>query len=109
MINKDAFIEYMNELQELCEAEKELNDILRKVGTDNVLWFDKHEILIVNILQDIFNDIENSWISYAIYELDWFKKYKDGMITENGKNVPLRDAGDLYDLLVDNLKNEEKR
>ena len=30
------------------------------------------------------------------------------MITENGKNIPLRDAGDLYDLLIENLKNKDK-
>ena len=76
MINRDAFIKYMNELQDLCEAENELNNALKKIGTDNVLWFDKHELLVVDILQDVFHDIENDWIGYAIYELDWFKNYK---------------------------------
>lgn len=96
----------MNELQGLCEAEEELGGVLKKIGADNILWFDKHESLIIDILQDIFHDNENNWIDYAIYELDWFKSYKDGMITENGKNVPLRDAGDLYDLLVGNLEDK---
>ncbi|MDD4624709.1 MAG: hypothetical protein PHX40_05010 [Bacilli bacterium] len=104
MISKENFIKYMNELHELCKVEDELNNVLRKIGADNILWFGKHQGLIVDILQDAFNDKENDWIGYAIYELDWFKKYKDGTITFDGKIVPLRDAGDLYDLLVDNIE-----
>ena len=109
MISKENFVKYMNELHELCKAEDELNNALRKIGADNVLWFDKYQSLIVDILHDAFNDKENGWISYAIYELDWFSKYKDGTITFDGKNVPLRDAGDLYDLLVDNIEYNNSR
>lgn len=109
MISRENFIKYMNELQELCKAEDELNNVLRKIGADNVLWFDKYQGLIVDILHDAFDDKENGWISYAIYELDWFKKYKDGKITFDDKNVPLRDAGDLYDLLAENIEYKNSK
>ncbi|MDD4804636.1 MAG: hypothetical protein PHN69_05635 [Candidatus Pacebacteria bacterium] len=108
MISKENFIKYMNELHSLCKAEDELNNALQNIGTENILWFDKHKSLIVDILQDAFDDKENDWIGYAIYELDWFSKYEDGTITFDGKNVPLKDAGDLYDLLVDNMNYKSK-
>lgn len=98
----------MNELQELCKAGDELNNALRNIGSDNILWFDKYQGLIVDVLQDAFNDKENDWIGYAIYELDWFKKYKYGTITFNGCDIPLRDAVDLYDLLVENMNYKSK-
>ena len=59
----------------------------------------------MDILQDAFDDKENDWIGYAIYELNWFSGYKYGTITFDGHDVPLRDAVDLYDLLVENIDN----
>ena len=70
----------MNELQELCKAGDELNNALRNIGSDNILWFDKYQGLIVDVLQDAFNDKENDWIGYAIYELDWFKNINMGRL-----------------------------
>jgi hypothetical protein len=96
MISKEKFIEYMGELKELCDAENELNDVLQKIGSDNTLWFDKYETLIVNVLRDMFNDQENDWIGYSIYGLNWFDGYEYGMIIDkNGNDIPLRDAVDL--------------
>lgn len=52
-------------------------------------------------------DDENDWIGYWLWELDFGKKYQDGMITdlnERGEtiNVKLETINDLWNLLVKN-------
>lgn len=105
MISKENFIKYINELFEIYKAEEELGRILSKLGSENTLFCDKYHSLVLNILEDVFSDKDNEWILYALYELDWFRDYRDGAITdENGRNVPLANAGDLYDLLIENME-----
>ena len=105
MISKENFVKYIDELKKIYDITDGLNKILQKISSNNEIWFDKHETLIVDILQETFDDKENDWIGYALYELDWFERYKDGMITDkDGRNIPLRDASDLYDLLIENIE-----
>lgn len=101
MISKEKFIEYMGTLEKLCKTEEKINAILSEFGSENQIWFDKHETLIVNILRDMFDDQKNNWIGYSIYEMDWFRDWYPERITDkDGKDIPLANAGDLYDLLM---------
>jgi hypothetical protein len=41
---------------------------------------------------------------YFIYDLEYGSKWEPGMITENGKDIKLSNAGELYDVLINELK-----
>jgi len=104
MITKENFIKYIGELEKINKAEEELGDVLSKFSRENRFFTLGCIDIAIKILQDIFKDHENDWIGYAVYELDWFKEYREGTITYMGDNVPLANAGDLYDLLIENLE-----
>ena len=55
-------------------------------------------------MKDLAKD-ESEWIDYFIFELDWGKSYKDGMVTdENGKNI---DATYVKKADIEAISNEE--
>lgn len=62
---------------------------------------------ILILLEDIFQD-KSHWISYFIYDLDFGREYRDGCITDNNGNIVcLRTKQDLWNLLMENLRNDD--
>ncbi len=60
---------------------------------------------LVDLLEHIFYDKSNQWISYFCYELDYGREYHDGCVTDKDNNIiKLATARDLYAVLVDNMK-----
>ena len=56
---------------------------------------------VLKLLHIIFGEADrDEWISYFCFELEFGKKYKDGDISENGKNIRLANSEDLYDILT---------
>lgn len=101
-LTKKEFSDFMNHLEENSRQNEEAVNALCKVFDSNFINTpsDRNESLIVSILQTIMQD-DDDWISYYIYDLDFGKDYKDGMITnQDGSDCPLRNAEDLYDILV---------
>jgi len=71
------------------------------------LLYDTHWIMnaMVELLQNVMHDeCEHSWIEYFIHELDFGRKFKIGMVTDNGYFIDMSDAGKLYDFLSRNPK-----
>ena len=52
----------------------------------------------INLLKECGNDT-NDWIGYFVWELDFGRDYTDGCVMINGKDVPLRTAEDLWNIL----------
>lgn len=59
---------------------------------------------IVKLLEIIMEDKENDWIGYFCWELNFGRRYKPGMITDGDKDIPLATTRDLYNLLLENMK-----
>lgn len=102
MISKDNFIKYINRLKELREAEDKLNSSGELFSFNISLEW--HEQLIIDVLTDVFNDQRFNWVSFFIYELNFGADWHEGyVLNKDGTDIPLRDAGELYDLLVSEL------
>ena len=101
MISKENFIKYINKIQSLKKIEESINSAGKELEFS--ISFSEHESLVLNILQEVFKDKENDWIGYFIYDLEFGKKWHKGSITVNGKDVPMRNAEELYKILKDNL------
>ena len=99
-ISKQNFIKYINKLQELRSIEDAINEAGKILEFS--INFGSYEQLIIDILTDAFNDDSyGSWISYFLYDLNFGSDWHEGCVTEkDGTNIPLRDAGELYNLLV---------
>ncbi|MDY0316871.1 MAG: hypothetical protein RBQ63_03800 [Acholeplasmatales bacterium] len=103
-ITKQNFISYINKIKELQETEDAINSAGKNLVEFHIS-FAEHEQLIIDILEDAFDDQEFNWISYWIYELEFGIKWHIGCITDkDGISILLRDAGELYDLLVENME-----
>ena len=103
-ISKQNFIKYINKIKQLRSAE----DTLNSAGElfDFSMSFGHHEQLIVDILEDTFDDEENGWINYWIYELDFGSKWSEGIVIMDDEDISMRDAGELWDLLVGGLESK---
>ena len=104
MISKELFVKIINELKKLKDIYDEINNIGRKLAMFEI-YNCEHEDLVFKLLQEIFKDKENDWIGYYLYELDFGTKWCKGKVTdENGNDIPLKTAEDLYDILIKNYK-----
>ncbi len=108
-MSKEEFVEAVNRL-------REANDLVRKVdelflnSRENVecdycngasLQI-SHESLAIKLLEKLMNDKAND-ISYFIYELDFGREYKPGIVTETTGDVDFSTPEALYDYLVKNM------
>ena len=66
--------------------------------------FHFYSILRIFILEELLAQLTNDKydnIAYYMWEIDFGKEYVDGMITdEQGNNMPLSNAEELYDLIM---------
>lgn len=99
------FDKIIESIKNQMEHDEKCSDAFKIILPDNYISFYNNEhlnVMIFNLLKMAFNDnIEHSWIEYFIYELDFGKKYKDGMILEkDGSLINLSTTKKLYNFLI---------
>ena len=108
-ISKELFIETIKSIQKQHEYDVKCAKLINEVYSDAFhanLQYKNHYLSnqLVKILQEFLNDdIEESWIEYFIWDLD-FGKNNDRLKAHraDGSEIPLSTAGELYDFLVEN-------
>ena len=105
-LEKREFVKIIDRLRESSELVDKVNELFWN-SRDNVecdfcngagLQI-SHESLVVNLLEKLMRDhCEN--ISYFIYELEYGKQYKAGMVTGPEGDIDLGTSEALYDYLV---------
>ena len=110
-MTKELFIETIKILEQQYKKDKLFSEnagkLFPEAFTANLLP-DNHLLgnQILKILQTETNDLKlcafgQSWIEYFMYELNFGKKYKKGMIKDkNDKNINLSNSDKLYDFLL---------
>ena len=112
--NKISFEEFeriLNKIKTFHELDESLANIAYKYSRDTK---DDFEIMVPSCLEDevitlleyIYNDRDNGWISYWIYDLEFGEKYHEGTITLDGKDIRLKTARDLWELITEEMLNE---
>lgn len=105
---KKDFIDAINGIKFFVDFEDKLNDLIRNYCTDGYIMFPDIIGTIICILERIFDDVENDWIGYYIWELKFGQKWRPGIITDqDGSDRKLETVEDLYDLLMENLRTNE--
>lgn len=87
------FKSYINKLKENSDRLDKIAEVL-----DCEIFMDLTGPLFdmgVDLLESHFND-EDGWIGYWIFELNFGKDYKPGMVTFDYEDVPLKTIEDLY-------------
>lgn len=106
-MNKDLFIDTINQIEELHRESEEVNSVLKKIDPEfgGGYIHNKSITILENLVKALVNDQYDN-IGYYMWEIDFGKGYKDGMITDaDGNNIRLSNASELYDLIMsDNEK-----
>lgn len=87
----------------LAENEKwdRLHDVMNTIAPDTYIGIPTYNELPIQILQLVFDDIDNDWINYWMYELDCGAEYYEGAVTDaDGHPICLETCQDLYALLL---------
>ena len=108
-MNKELFIEAIEAVQKQVKLDIEVSKHLNKAFPDafeaNLL--PKNHFLqnaLIHVLQVEMNDLENvecgaSWIEYFCWELNFGEENYRLKVTQNGKEVSMSNAAELYDFL----------
>lgn len=100
------FTDVMNEWKLTRQYQDEINQVMRKYG-DGLYIPPDCTFALQETLEKMFGDDNESscgWIEYFVYELDFGKKYEDGMIKDGeGNYIKLATVADLYDVLIKEL------
>lgn len=106
MISKEIFIKIMESLEDLNKrmeaADKAMQALCEDFGSFYIC--DAFNITI-NLLSEIFNDKENDWLGYFIWERDWLHKFKLGDIVIGDYSVVINNWGDVYDFLISEMRD----
>jgi hypothetical protein len=108
-MNKELFIASIEALHKQVEHDIKVSKLLGEAfpnAFEANLMPDNHYLsnAIIRILQEEMNDIgKDSWIEYFLWELDFGRENYRLKVTQNGKEIPMSTAGELYDFLVSNI------
>lgn len=107
MISEKKFCRIMSKIRNSWEYQDKLNDFFRNNDVDGYLFQPDCIDQAIELLEYIFHDDKNKWISYFIFELEFGKKYKHGMIIgADGTDIELSSPSQLYDFLINNMGGE---
>lgn len=104
MISKETFIKTIERLEDLSDrmdvADRAMRGLCEDFGSFYIC--DAFNIT-TDVLSEIFNDKENDWLDYFIWECDWLHKFKLGDIEIGGYCVKIENWGDVYDFLISEM------
>ncbi len=107
MITKREFCEVISKLKQNDDFLNDLCDVFRKHQREDQVYSTGLEDVVVNLLELIFDDKENQWIAYWIWECNYGETYEDGDVTESdGTPIPLKTAKELYNFLIENMERK---
>lgn len=99
-MNKKTFIKTLERLRQLQEFTEGVDSAMKKLSPDfGGFCLNVYEDLIMDLLKEIMNDGEE-WIGYFIYERNWKFTNRKIITDKNGKNLPLRNYDDLWNLIT---------
>ena len=105
LITRQEFIALISGIKKQWEIDENCHNLIKKIYKDIEPGLGYYDSVAADecykFLSQHFND-QSDWIGYWIYDLNFGKKFKKGMVKSEGNNISLKTITDLYKLLVDN-------
>lgn len=103
IVTKEYFNEIMESVKNAYKYQEGLNDYFSKNGADGYIYQPDCVDTTMKLLHKIFEEKDiDEWISYFCFELDFGRKYKEGLVKDkDGKDIPLATFDDLYTILTE--------
>lgn len=101
MISRKAFVKVMEAITKHDDFETAINDVFKKFDDDSTIMSCGLEGAIMYVIQEQFDDLDDDWLGYLCYEMNYLRDYKPGDITlADGSSPKLDDWNDVYDFLI---------
>lgn len=98
----------MDNYKSMFNFTDEMNELFDKYKMDGNIYPPMCTEIVIDLLEFIFND-KNQWIQYWTLELDFGERYEDGDVKgSDGCIIPLKTVDDLYNLLIENMKESKE-
>lgn len=108
LISKEKFIRIMDNVKNTLQFQDSFGSLLSNCNVSGYFVFPSCIDDLVDTLSLLFND-KDEWISYFVFDLDCGDKYCYGCaVREDGSDIVLITAGDLYDFLIENMEKDEE-
>ena len=102
-LSKEEFVKVIGKLQECIDFENGVTELFYTYGLQAPEFPLPYDAM-VDTLNTMFDlDLDTNWgsdIDYFCIELDFGRKYKPGMVKENGNEIDLSTAEKLYDYIT---------
>lgn len=100
-LTKDEFIDGINTIKKMYSEEQQILAALDtspewKCGE----WVDNYYNLFIQLCELPENDYYGTDVDYFIYELNFGKDWKPGMVKENGEDIKLTTPEELWDFVT---------
>lgn len=112
MINKKEFVKIINRLRDYNDLQNKINELFENCIDNRENDFCNagsicigHETIVVDLLQIMFNDVDT--LNYWLYNCDYGRKFKIGMMSVDGVDIDLTTPEKLYDYLVKEMEEED--
>jgi hypothetical protein len=104
ILSKEDFVSVIHDLQSVEEYQTGLNNFFKKHDVDGFIFQPDCSCAVYKLLHLIFGAAdENDTIEYFCFELGFGSKWREGCFKdENGVDIKLSNAEELYDYLVQN-------
>ena len=103
-MNKELFVSTFNSIKKQLEIDRKNSSMLQEMFPDDSIYCGYNNSELFNALNKILKESmkdEYDWIGYFMYELDFGKKYRKGMVKESdGSIIDLSNAERLYEFLI---------
>ena len=103
-MNKELFVSTFNSIKKQLEIDRKNSSMLQEMFPDDSIYCGYNNSELFNALNKILKESmkdEYDWIGYFMYELDFGKKYRNGMVKESdGSIIDLSNAERLYEFLI---------
>ena len=101
-LNRKQFSQVMNKLKVQWNALDEINSLASKYAMSLEFVSLTQFYDICNCLEIMFDDYEDQWINYWMFELDFGQKAEEYKVTIDGKRIDLRTSENLYNMITGN-------
>lgn len=98
MISKNTFVNVMTRLEELDKKMDKADNALRELSPDfGGLYIPEIMDIVVDLLEEMFRDKENAWLSYLIFDCDWLRNHT------YDEPIDLSTWDEVYDFLISKM------
>lgn len=114
LISKNKFVNIINRLRDYNDLQNKINKLFEDNIDNKEMDFMNagsicigHETIVVDLLKNMFND--NDTISWWLYEYNYGRDFWLGALEVDGVKIDLTTPEKLYDYLIKDMKNKERK